>query len=200
MPNIMSTQQNIEEFETASEAFWRGNIEKLEALTAESNFPHGNDQWLGQYWLTHAIVARNLKSIEWVLSKGVDVHYEHQGFTALKDVLQVEDDCQVLGELSKPEAATLTIKMIDLLVKAGVDVNQRMNLDYTAMHSAALWSSVDVIRHLLQLGADPSFYSGDYVPSRPVDDAKFHKRWEVHAVLCEAMGLQPSGRPLPHED
>jgi ankyrin repeat protein len=102
----------------------------------------------------------------------------------------VEGDRQ-LKHLERPkaadEAAQLTMHLIDLLLAAGADINLRASLDVTALHMAACWSSPTVIRHLLACGANPNTYDGDYTPHCPADNAKFAKRWEVAALLREAM-------------
>ncbi|WP_120500319.1 ankyrin repeat domain-containing protein [Roseovarius sp. EL26] len=186
-------------FEDAWNAFLQADTQFLEKLASESDFPHGVDPWGEQRWLSNAISTGSTKSVEWVLSKGVEVNYvDDEGFTVLKTALQLEIDCKiwVYEKLEAPEASTLTIKMIDMLVNAGGDVNQCLSLDYTALHTAAAWSSVEVVRHLLSLSADPFATSLDYDGGRPVDDAKELKRWDVHATLCEAMGLSPSRRTI----
>jgi hypothetical protein len=193
--NDLFIDEGFPEFETAWDAFRAEDTQSLERLGGAGEFPHGVDPWLGRHWLTNAIGAGNPRSVEWVLSKSVDVDYiDDEGFTALKSALQLEVDCKiwVYDKLCSSEASKLTIKIIDMLVKAGVDVNQRLSLKYTALHAAAAWSSVEVVRHLLSLGADPFVVSVDYGASRPVDDAKELKRWDVHSVLCETMGLPPS--------
>ncbi|MEP3636004.1 MAG: hypothetical protein ABJN14_01925 [Paracoccaceae bacterium] len=194
----MFKDEDFPEFEAAWEAFLHADIQTLDRLASESDFPHGVDPWAEERWLTSAISTGNLKSVDWVLSKGVEVSYLDSGFSALKTALQLENDCKIwiYEKLEPSEAATLTINMIDMIVKAGADVNQRLSLNYTALHAAAAWSSVEVVRHLLSLRADPFVVSSDYDSSRPVDDAKELKRWDVHAVLCEAMGLSPSGRAI----
>ena len=195
----MFKDEDFPKFEVAWDAFNNADIACLEKLAATSELPHGVDPWSGQYWLNHAIASGEAKSVEWVLSKGVDVHYVDGGFSALMNALQLEKDYQLRHKDDPARAAAITINIIDLLVAAGVDVNQRLNLNYTALHSAVAWSSVTVIRRLLDLNADPSVCNTDYCTSygSPVGQAKLLKRWDVHAVLCEALGLAPSGRPLP---
>ena len=191
------TDEDFPKFEVVWDAFNNTDIQCLEKLAATSELPHGVDPWSEKYWLSHAIASGEPKSVEWVLSKGVDVHYVEGGFSALMDALQLENDFHLKHKENPADATDITLNIIDQLVAAGVDVNQRLNLNYTAFHSAVAWSSIAVIRHLLDLTADPSVCNIDHCTSygNPIDQAKLLKRWDVHALLCEAMGLAPSGRP-----
>ena len=195
----MFKDEDFPKFEVVWEAFLVADIELLEKIAATSEMPHGVDPWSEKYWLGHAIASGKPKSVEWVLSKGVDVHYVDGGFSALMDALQLENNYQLTHKGDPAGAAAIVLNIIDQLIAAGVDVNQRLNLNYTAFHSAIAWSSITVIRHLLGLNANPSVCNTDHCSSygSPVDQAKLLKRWEVHALLCEAQGLAPSGRPLP---
>ncbi|WP_106745834.1 ankyrin repeat domain-containing protein [Yoonia maritima] len=194
----MFKDEDLPKFEVVWEAFGAADISALEKIAATSELPHGVDPWSERYWLSHAIASGKPKSVEWVLSKGVDVHYVDGGFSALMDALQLEKDYQTIHKVDPAEAAAITLNTIDQLVAAGVDINQRLNLNYTAFHSAIAWSSITVIRHLLDLNADSSVCNTDHCTSygSPVDKAKLLKRWDVHELLCEALGLAPSGRPL----
>ena len=174
------------DFEITFQAMCDGDLATLETLVGQGGFPHGVDGWLGRRWLTNAIDAASVETVEWVLSKGVEVNYvDDEGFSALKSALQVEVDCAYRHpEMTEPsEKAALTIAMIDALCAAGADVNHKMTLDDTVLHVAAAWSSVEVVRHLLKLGADPCAYDAEYTPETPDYYARFHKRWDVHAVL-----------------
>lgn len=194
----MFRDEDLPKFEVAWDAFNNADIACLEKLAGTSEFPHGVDPWSECFWLSQAIASGEPKSVAWVLSKGVDVHYVEGGFSALMDALQLEKNYQLKHKVDPDEAAAITITIVDQLVAAGVDVNQRLNLNYTAFHSAVAWSSITVIRHLLNLKADPSVCNSDHCAGfgNSVDQAKLLKRWNVHALLCEAMGLAPSGRPL----
>ncbi|KJZ18878.1 ankyrin repeat domain-containing protein [Loktanella sp. S4079] len=194
----MFKDEDFPKFEEAWDAFSNADIARLEKIAATSELPHGVDPWSGRYWLSLAIGSGEPKSVEWVLSKGVDVHYIEDGFSALMDALQLESDYHLTHNGDPAGATAIVLNIIDQLVAAGVDVNQCLNLNYTAFHSAVAWSSITVIRHLLDLNADPSVCNTDHCTSygSPVDQATLLKRWEVHAMLCEALGLAPSGRPL----
>jgi ankyrin repeat protein len=178
-------------FETAWTAMVEGDLARLEELTHLNLFPRGTDGWLDRHWLTSAIFSSNPVSVAWVLSNGPEVNYvDDEGFTALMSALQVEHSCQ-MKHLDQPksaeEATALTIQLIDLLLAAGAEINLGATMGETALHFAALRSSPAVIRHLLACGANPRVYDSDYTPCCPADNAKLAKRWEVAAILREAM-------------
>ncbi|MHA6263970.1 ankyrin repeat domain-containing protein [Arenibacterium sp. CAU 1754] len=185
----------IQNFEAAYEAFRTGNISRLDELAKGSPFPCGTDGWLGRRWLTNAIDSHNPDAVAWVLSKNPQVNYvDEDGFTALKSILQVENDSKIVEKLNDKDAASLTIKLIDMLLKAGAEINLTATLAETVLHTAAMWSSPSVVQHLLLCGADPLAWDDEYSPRQPADYAKLHKRWEVHAILRDAMKQDPSGR------
>ena len=187
----MATEDHAAEaYQVAWEAFCRADLPQLEELTYLSPFPCGLDGWLGNHWLTSAIDTGNADAVAWVLSKGPRVDFIDGGFTALKSALQTEKDWpHSSGRHGRTaeEAADVTIRLIDMLLAAGADINQRMGLDDTALHTAVLWSSPRVLRHLLACGADPFVWNSEYGPSRPIDDAKRAKRYDNWAILRDAM-------------
>lgn len=198
---LRSTDEHAAEaFEVVWQAFSDADLPRLEelALSLGESFPCGMDGWLGRRWLTTAIGTGNPAAVTWVLSKGPEVDYvDDGGFTALKSALQVEIDCQIPDRdgrsLTATEAATLTIRLIELLLDAGSDINRRMGLNSTVLHVAAEWSSPAVLHYLLYRGADPFVVTTDYWPETPADAAERRKRWKVHAVLRTAMGTAPGG-------
>jgi Ankyrin repeats (many copies)/Ankyrin repeat len=178
-------------YEAAWTAFVAGNIAKLEELTHLSPFPCATDGWVGRHWLTTAIHSGNPEAVAWVLSKRPDVSYvDDEGFTALCSALQTEVDWKHTSNplaRNADEAADLTIRLIDLLLDVGVDVNQKMTLDVTALHLAASWSSVEVVCRLLAAGSDPLAQDSDYEFDYPLDYAFRAKRPENATILRQAM-------------
>ena len=73
-------------------------------------------------------------------------------------------------------------------LRGGRECELQDDARHTALHTAATWSSVAVVRHLLKLGADPSAYDAEYTPRLPEYYAKFHKRWDVHEVWWHTRG------------
>lgn len=185
-----TAQSNEPDFEIAYQAFCDGDVTLLEKLSSGCDFPKGVDGFVGRHWLSNAIAACNLASLTWVLGKDVEVNFEDdEGSSAITWALQMENDYGLLrpGEPDQAAGTTYTIAVLDLLNDAGADVNMRLTLDETALHVAARWSSPSVIRHLLDLGADPTVFDAEYTPRQPVYYAKFGERWEAAAVLEAAM-------------
>ena len=176
-----------------------GDIKRLEELTHFSSFPHGKDGWLGRHWLTHAVDCGNLAAIEWVLSKKPAINYQDdEGECALTSALQFEANAALWDDedarLSAGDAVKRVIEIVNLLVREGADINQRLTLDKTPLHAAAHWSSPEVVRHLLALGADPNLRDCDYGFDAPADCAKSSKRPEVETILREAMQASSTGQ------
>ncbi|MEM6617656.1 MAG: hypothetical protein AAF619_14130 [Pseudomonadota bacterium] len=122
------------------------------------------------------------------MSKKPEVNFVDEcDFTPLKQVLQIEVDNDVIHKRSQEELTQVTIQLIDLLLEAGADIKLSCTLGESVLHTAAMWSSPTVIRHLLSLGADPMLFDDEYEPRQPIYYAKFFKRWDAHAVLEEAM-------------
>jgi ankyrin repeat protein len=80
------------------------------------------------------------------------------------------------------------IKMIDLLVKQGANVNAKAHFNETPLFEAAFLSGPSVIKALLANGADPSIRNTDR--KSPLDIAKEFKRSENIKVL-EGFVLKP---------
>lgn len=181
------------DFSDLYQAMCDGDLVTLEAAAALSDFPHGVDDFVGRHWLTNAVDAGNLATVQWVLSKGVaPTYHDGEGRSALTSTLEMERG--FIGDnrtdTSIPSQKTpYVLAVIDALCDAGTDVNQSLTLDDTALHQAAMFSSVEVVRHLLARGADPLAICDDYVGRTPAGIAKGFKRWEVHAVLSEAAEL-----------
>ena len=182
----------IANYHSAFEAFQAGDFARLEEMAKDSPFPCGTDGWIGRHWLSTAIETGNPDAVAWVLSKRPKIDYvDSEGFTALMTCVQLEYDSP---PLDPDDAMQRTIRIIDLLCDAGATINLGATLGETVLHAAARWSSPAVVRHLLAKGADPTVWDHEYVPRQPADYAKDMKRWEVHAILREAMGQTPAGR------
>ncbi|WP_411892414.1 hypothetical protein [Yoonia sp. SDW83-1] len=102
-------------------------------------------------------------------------------------MLQIEGDPDIIHQRSQSKKTQLTIRFIDLLLDAGADINLTGTLGESVLHTAAMWSSPTVIHHLLSCGADPMLFDNERQQAQPIYYAKFHGRWEAHAVLQKAM-------------
>lgn len=169
-------------------ALFEGDIPVLDELSERvSDLPWAAGD-TGRDVLITAIGWSNENSVKWVLSKKPEINFvDDQGFTTLKHVLQIEVDSDVFHKRSQTELTQVTIRLIDLLIEAGADINLSGTLGESILHTAAMWSSPTVIRHLLAHGADPMLFDDEYEPRQPIYYAEFFKRWDAHAVLEEAM-------------
>jgi ankyrin repeat protein len=73
------------------------------------------------------------------------------------------------------------IKMIDLLVKQGANVNAKARFDETPLFEAAYLAGPSVVKELLEKGADPNIRNTD--GKSPLDMAKEFKKTENVKVL-----------------
>lgn len=169
-------------------ALFEGDVSNLERLAETvTDLPWAAGE-TGRDVLMTAIQWSNAASVKWVLSRKPEINFiDECGFTPLKQVLQIEADIDVIHKQSPGELTQVTVQLIDLLIEAGADINLSCTLGESILHTAAMWSSPTVIRHLLSLGADPMIFDDEYEPRQPIYYAKFFKRWEAHTVLEEAM-------------
>ena len=174
-------------------ALFEGDVSALERLSAaEPDLPWASDD-TGHDVLITAIQWSNEASVKWVLNRKPEINFvDDCGFSILKHVLQVEIDegINIAHKRNQEELTELTIRLIDLLADAGADINITSTLGESVLHTAAMWSSPTVIRHLLSLGTDPMLFDDEYTPRQPIYYAKFFKRWEAYQVLEEAMKSQ----------
>lgn len=173
----------VQAFYTAYDAMCDGDIARLEELTDLSPFPCCTDGWLTRHWLTHAISSGSLASVEWVLSKKPEINYQDdEGFGALKSTLQIEQD----HTPGIKDRTVHTLAILQMLVKAGADVNWCGTLDETPLHVAAAWSSPEVVEFLLKHGADPTARDSDYSLETPMDVARRRGRTDILRLLQDA--------------
>lgn len=169
-------------------ALIEGDIATLDRVSETvPDLPWAADE-TGRDILTVAIQSSNEASVTWVLSKEPEINFvDEQGFTLFKHVLQIEIDTDMIHKRSPEDLARVTIRLLDLMIDAGADINLTCTLGESVLHTAAMWSSPTVIRHLLRLGADPMLFDDEYIPRQPVYYAKVFKRWDAHDVLVKAM-------------
>lgn len=71
--------------------------------------------------------------------------------------------------------------IVQLLIKAGADVNKKQANGNTPMHHAAAWGRVDIAKLLIQAGADPTIATPR--GPTPLLDAVWHGRAEMVKLL-----------------
>lgn len=169
-------------------ALFEGDVPTLDRLSEEvPDLPWAADETRRDVLIV-ALQWSNEASVKWVLSKCPEINFvDEQGFTPFKHVLQIEAEKDIIHKRSPQALTQLTIRLLDLLIEAGADINLSCTLGESVLHTAAMWSSPTVIRHLLSLGADPMLFDDEYTPRQPIYYAEFFKRWDAHAVLKEAM-------------
>ena len=105
-------------------------------------FPDGTDPCFGERWVSVAIYKGSLDAIKWMIGKGVDLRYrEDDGSTPIHDCI----------ESSRPEKHVI----LEMLIKAGADLNAHGMSDWTPLHLAAMRDEHKALRILLEAGADP---------------------------------------------
>ena len=126
------------------DCFKGGDYEKLKELAGNTaNFPDCEISRSFGHCLEYAIYHSPIPMIKKLLRNGADPNYkDHAGFPSIIAALSTDR-----GDIKE---------IITLLVKHGVDINQHGHNDWTPLHWAAAHNNVDMIKHLLKLGADPN--------------------------------------------
>ena len=123
------------------------------------DFPKGLDGFLHRHWITNAIDCGSRTSVEWMLTKGVDISFrDDEGCTVLHSALDRElpDKYEVL----------------ELLLKHGAPVNARGLNDWTPAHMAAARDDVKALRLLVRYGADLSIRTRIDNFATPLEEAR----------------------------
>ena len=124
------------------QAIVAGDVSGLRAAFGNpSDFPNVRDE-CGQSCLEHAIYRGPVALIRALLDLGADLDYpDPGGFPALFAAIDRE--------------APDRHEVLELLLAAGADVQQRGVNDYTALHYAACRDDAAAVEILLRYGADP---------------------------------------------
>lgn len=122
------------------EAFKAGDLEALNALV---DLPNGWIWPLRTYPLEYAIYHGPLALIRKLVDLGADLnHGEETGFPAIIAALSTERQDRH--------------EIVELLLGAGADIQQRGVNDYTPLHYAATRNDARAVELLLAKGADPA--------------------------------------------
>ncbi len=118
------------------------DLDQLEfASQVMDSFPHERDGCYGTPWIVHAISSGSLKSVKWMVEKGVDL--QPIGTDGYPPVISCID-------LKAKEK----YQILRLLLDAGADINERGINGWTPLHLAALRDDTASMRILLEAGAD----------------------------------------------
>jgi ankyrin repeat protein len=155
--------------------------------------------------LFRAIQLNDMEVVELLLNKGADPNINTMGYTPFGLV-------SGNGPNARGGNQAANLAMMDLLAKHGADVNARINgtLSFsfhtgygntndgvnskegtTALHEAARNGQVDLVKHLIELGADPNLKDGDGL--KPVDVIGKVRAAAAAPANARGRGRGPSG-------
>lgn len=120
----------------------RSDLEQLElASQVVDSFPYEREGCFGSPWIVHAISSGSLKSVKWMIEKGVSLQ-----------PVAVDGYPPVIGcmELEGKEK----YRILRLLIDTGANINERGINGWTPLHMAALHDDEMSMRILLEAGAD----------------------------------------------
>lgn len=131
-----------DEYDRIMEAVYSGDIMVLDELArSEKGFPDGQDPWLGQHWLTHAIEGSSVKVVRWMLQNGASpIYHDPNSDTSLHAAIWLETEDRHA--------------LIRTLIEFGADIDAHGLTDYTPAHLAATRNDVEALRILHAAGAD----------------------------------------------
>jgi ankyrin repeat protein len=154
------------------EAYERGDLPALKRLLDDPpDFPNcRGPAGVGDIILEYAIYHSPLAFVRTLLELGADPNYpDHAGFPAL------------IAALSTNRADRYQI--IELLLAAGADIQQRGINDWTPLHYAAAAGDLAGIELLLARGADPNARAGIDGCATPLEEAQILGRAAAVQVL-----------------
>jgi ankyrin repeat protein len=154
------------------EAYETGDVAALKRLLGDPpDFPNcRGPAGLGEIVLEYAIYHSPLAFVRTLLELGADPNYQdHAGFPAL------------IAALSTNRADRYQI--IELLLAAGADIQQRGINDWTPLHYAAAASDLAGIELLLAHGADPNARTGIDDYATPLEEAELLGRTAAVRLL-----------------
>lgn len=154
-------------------AFRAGDYEGLRAaLEDPQGFPDVYGPLTIGHCLEYAIYASPLPFIRRLLERGADPNYAHHaGFPSLIAALTCLRAAP--GRAARPDAH----EILEALLDAGADPNQRGHNDYTPLHWAASEGDERAVRLLLARGADPTARTriDDYETAREAAQRAGHR-------------------------
>lgn len=159
---------------TIREAFRAGDLAALRSLVDQpAEFPNG---WLGREWgypLEYAIYHSPLSFIPELLDLGADPNYQDDAsFPSL------------LAALSRDREDRYDL--LEILLEAGADIQQRGVNDYTPLHFAATRNDAKAVELLLAHGADPAARTRIDERTTPLEEAERLNHREVVKILRKA--------------
>jgi ankyrin repeat protein len=138
-----------------------GDVAALEEIASIVNdFPCGKDDCVFRHWITNAINCGTKEVVAWMLAKGAPVTFQDdEGFTVLHSAIDRE-------KWDK-------LEIIRMLLEAGADINAHGPDDWTPAHYAAVRNDVEVLKTLVDSGADLSVRTRIDEYGTPLEEAEF---------------------------
>jgi ankyrin repeat protein len=148
------------EFKRQFDTLASGDTDRLEQLARElSGFPHGTDDFIHRHWITNAIDSGSVRSVKWMLEKGVDLNFrDAEGYTPLHSALE------------QPEQ--VRYELMELLLEAAAPINIKGINDWTPTHAAAARDDVEALKILVSHGADLNVRTSIDDYATPLEEAR----------------------------
>jgi ankyrin repeat protein len=159
------------DFEIVMGIMKSGDVTQLEELAAlDESFPDGVDSFIGRHWILTALDVAPLRTIDWMLSRGVDLTFrDDEGYTPLLAAI----------ESRRPDR----VELLGRLLAAGAPVNKKGINDWTPAHMAAARDDVEVLKVLVAAGADLSIRTDIDECATPLEEAKSLRSAKAVAYL-----------------
>ena len=155
----MKQEEIYEQYDKIMDVLADGSLEQLEHLSEKiEDFPHGMDHFVFRYWITNAIDCGSKLSVEWMLSKGVNLDFtDDEGLTALSSAIDRENSDKY--------------EILELLLKHGVPINRKGFNDWTPLHQAAARNDVEALKLLVKYGANLTIRTDIDSYATPLEEA-----------------------------
>jgi len=156
----MSSSQGNSDYDYVMDALASGDEARLnEIAQLLDDFPGGIDSFFGRRWIINAIDSGSKASIEWILSRNVELSFrDDEGYSVLHAA--IEGTRQDKHEI------------LELLLNHGAPVNIHGINDWTPAHMAAVREDIEALKLLIRFGADLSIRTriDDY--ATPLEEAR----------------------------
>ncbi len=134
------------------------------------DFPNGNDDYIGRRWIINAIDCGSKASVDWMLSREVDLIFEdNEGFTVLHSAI----------DRSLPDKYPI----IESLLKHGASINAHGFNDWTPTHMAIARNDLESLKLLIRFGADMSIRTRIDHYETPLELAKRNRNSDAIQLL-----------------
>lgn len=163
------------------EAFQAGDLEAVRSAACNpATFPNCEVAWMSSYCLEYAIYHSPLPFIQQLLDLGADPNYpDAAGFPSLIAALSTDRSDRH--------------RIVDTLISAGANLQQRGVNDYTPLHYAAMLNDPIGIDLLVRRGADLQAKTRVDDFATPLEEARILGRAAAVAALERA--LEPGWNP-----